>query len=424
MIGQGPAGGPKTDGEVSSTSAETARSSRSSRSMRTTVVVPTFWTKARGQVKDTVFNAYDHPVPLDGEGGLSRTLESLRALRGNFDVQVVGAVDDPVYESQLDEKLAQIAAPFADNSVSVFGPAQLRTLKGRLEQLGLEKFAGELALEGYGNVRNIGLLLGIAYESEAVIFIDDSALVEDPSYVETATEFLGGQHEGHAVLGKTGIYGGPKAARDQHWWDMFWREDQARRRTLEMAERGPRLSRAPMAIGGAMALHHDMFCRVSFDPWVPRGEATDYVINARMHGLDLYFDNKMVVLDDPPATPRPGRVLRQDIYRFVYEHRKLEYARSQVDLKQVKASELEPYPGDFLGVGIGLKAGLTAGLATAAHLGQASEWTEALSASLGRAGALARANCARYFEFSREWPVVAEKLWDDLPLQTALGARG
>jgi hypothetical protein len=392
--------------------------------MRTMIVVPTFWTKSRGQVKDTIFNAYDHPTPLSSDGGLGRTLESLRAVKGNFDVQVVGAIDDQVYEPQLEEKLSGLVAPFADEDVSLFGPTQLRTLKGRLEQLGLEGFAAGLSLEGYGNVRNIGLLLAIAYESEAVLFVDDDEVVDDPSYVDKATEFLGTVHEGRAVLGKTGFYRGGQRHEARTWWDFFWREDRARSAAIALAEKGARLQPAHLALSGAMVLHRDLFTKVSFDPWIPRGEDTDYVINARMHGLDLHSDNEMLVLDDPPPRAQPGLALRQDIYRFVYEHRKLEYARSQVDLKQVKAADLEPYPGDFLGSGITLKAALTSVLAMVAHAGKAAEWTPALAAAFGGAGAFARANCGHYFDLAREWPKVADKLWDDLPLQTALGSRG
>ena len=62
-------------------------------------------------------------------------------------------MDDPVYESQLQEKLAELTRPFADIDANVFGPYQLRTLKGRLEQAGFEDFAQELRLVGLGNIR-------------------------------------------------------------------------------------------------------------------------------------------------------------------------------------------------------------------------------------------------------------------------------
>lgn len=396
--------------------------------MRTTVIIPTFWTKARGQVKDQLFNMYDHPTPLDSSGTLGRTLESLRAAKGNFDVQVIGAVDDPVYESQLQDHLAELVRPFADIDANVFGPDQLRTLKGRLESSGFGEFAEGLKLEGVGRILNIGLLLAIVYASEAVLFIDDDEVLDDPDYIVRATEFLGEEVDGWKVLGKTGYYrrpdGSTLAPEEGPWWDFFWRKDRAMNQVLRRVQNGPRLQATSMAYGGVMALHKDLFLRVCFDPWMLRGADTDYVINARMHGYEIVSDNAMVVLHDPLPKTRPGLDLRQDIYRFVYEHRKLEYARSQVDLRQVKAGELEPFPGEFLVAGIGAKAALTAVLALLAHLGDVSEWLPAFRAAFGNAGAFARANCAHYFELARIWPTVAERLWDDLPMQTALGKRG
>ena len=32
--------------------------------------------------------------------------------------------------------------------------------------------------------------------------------------------------------------------------------------------------------------------RVAFDPWITRGEDTDYLLNLRMYGADVWFDNK------------------------------------------------------------------------------------------------------------------------------------
>lgn len=396
--------------------------------MRTMVVIPTFWTKAKGQVKDTLFNQYDHPTPLDDEGTLPRVLESLRRAKGNFDVQVIGTVDDPVYEPALEEKLAQLTRPFGDIDVSVFGPTQLRTLKGRLEQLELESFGEGLSLEGYGMVRNIGLLLATAYESEAILFVDDDEVVDDMDYVLKATEFLGEELEGRKIVGKTGFYRRPDgttvAPEGGPWWDFFWRKDRAINQVLKRTQQGARIQTTTMALGGATALHADLFTRVCYDPWILRGEDSDLVINARMHGFEMVSDNAMWISNDPKPKSRPGMELRQDIYRFVYEHRKLEYARSQVDLKQVKAHEMEPFPGEFLGGGIGPKSVLTATMGVLAHLGQWGEWTPALGAAFGGAGGFARQNCHRYFDLAKQWPAVTERLWDDLSLQTALASRG
>ena len=95
-----------------------------------------------------------------------------------------------------------------------------------------------------------------------------------------------------------------------------------------------------------MALHsRHVHRRSSFDPWVTRGEDIDYVINVRMHGGDVFIDDEWKALHLPPEPVSEALRFRQDVYRFVYEHRKIEFAKSQVDLRQVTPKSMAPYPG-------------------------------------------------------------------------------
>ena len=75
---------------------------------------------------------------------------------------------------------------------------------------------------------------------------------------------------------------------------------------IEKAIHGPRLSRSNYVCGGCLSIHKEAFKRVSFDAWIPRGEDLDYLLNLRMFGADMWFDNKWC-LRHLPRGPRGFR---------------------------------------------------------------------------------------------------------------------
>jgi len=134
-----------------------------------------------------------------------------------------------------------------------------------------------------------------------------------------------------------------------------------------------------------------------------------------MHGGDVFLDGAWHILHQPPASASAAIKFRQDVYRFIYEHRKLEFARSQIDLRRVQSASLRPYPGDFVGHTVIWRAALTAvlraiaGREPSAHLAIAK-------AAFFDASSYARRNCDNYFAFQRRWPLLLERLWEDVAL--------
>lgn len=101
-----------------------------------------------------------------------------------------------------------------------------------------------------------------------------------------------------------------------------------------------------------MALHRETYRRLSFDPWILRGEDLDYLLNLRMYGSDIWFDNQWSLTHRPPRDRHEGHRFYRDIFRWIYEYYKIEFSRAQIDLLQIKPSSLMPYPGPFLEPGI------------------------------------------------------------------------
>ena len=78
---------------------------------------------------------------------------------------------------------------------------------------------------------------------------------------------------------------------------------------MTKAMRGPRLSRSNHVCGGCLALHKEAFKRLSFDPWIARGEDLDYMLDLRMYGSDIWLDNQWSLRHLPPETRKRGHAL-------------------------------------------------------------------------------------------------------------------
>lgn len=390
--------------------------------MEACVIIPTFWTRRRAKSVDRQLFQYDHPTPIDEDGTLPACLRSLEQVEGLGKVVLIVAATDPSLEHAAEDRVEGILADFPDLDALVVGPAEMGSLHRRMEQLEFADIMGGVSLRGYGAVRNVGLMVAAVLGSELVVFLDDDQVITDPAFLLKAAEGIGERTKGgKVVLAKSGYYtderGRYQVARDIAWADMFWRQDEAYNEALAVVSAPPRVRPSSVAFGGCLALHKYMYCAVSFDPWVVRGEDIDYVINARMHGGDVFLDGEWSVVHKPPAVRSEALAFRQDVYRFIYEHRKLEFSASQVDLRQVKPSALAPYPGPFVDSSIGWRARATALLRALAGK-ESKAYLRIARTAVSEASDFARDHCERYFAFQRRWPLLMEALWEDIALKS------
>ncbi len=387
------------------------------------IVIPTFWCRSRERVRGRLRAVYDHPTPLDGEGTLAACLASFEHLDRLGKVVVVAAATDPAIEHAAEDRVQGIVSEFPGLDALVFGQAELGSLHRRLEQLEFADMIEGVSLTGYGAVRNLGLMVAAVLGCETVLFVDDDEVVNDESFLDRALEGLGSRTEDdRLILAKSGFYvdqeGRHQTLEEPRWTDAFWRIADAYNQTLSIVDAPPRLKPSPVAFGGCLVLERDMYCNVSFDPWVVRGEDVDYVINARMHGGDVFLDGEWSIRHHPPQAPSAAIALRQDVYRFIYEHRKLEFAKSQVDLRPVTPESLEPFPGLFLGSSVLWRAAVTALMHSVVGGAERDTYIKVFRAAIKDASRYARENCDKYFAFQRRWPLMMDRIWEDVPLKT------
>lgn len=387
------------------------------------IVIPTFVSARKRREGANVIATYDHTTPLSQAGELPRMLESLRGVEDLGVIAVLVASETGI-ENQAAEKVQSIVDRFDDLSIIVIGASELSLIRQRMDQLGLGKLSHEVSLTGYGAIRNLGLVIANVLGFDAVVFLDDDEVIEDPAFLHKAMYGLGKvTKKGVPILAKTGYYlnsdGTYLSLSQDKWYNHFWQQGKAFNAWIEKAMHGPRLSRSNHVCGGCLALHKEAFKRLSFDPWIPRGEDLDYMLNLRMYGSDIWFDNQWVMRHLPPDSTSEGLRFRQDVYRWLYEYRKMEYSRTQIDLLQVRPASLEPYPGPFLEPSILRRIRTTAMLRSIA-CGDGKAYRRAARAARSEAATYAARNCSKYFEFQYVWPELMARIESDKILGTAL----
>jgi hypothetical protein len=281
-----------------------------------------------------------------------RAIESLKRLEDqNFTLILPVCFDvvkenDEVSFGEMDKIFRQAFHNFCKNKTFLFSSHHLKGLRKTLEQRGLKKLSSLTDLRGYSKIRNTGLILAQMLGMDVVVFIDNDEIIEDAIFLQIACEFLNEKMNGKLISGKGGFYINPDGTillPSQHlWWRLFWDKTKWMNRAWEgILVSEERIVPSPMLLGGNLALHRDLFSHVPFDPYIPRGEDTDYLINASKLGFYLLFDKQLRVKHLHPE--RDGfyflEELRGDIERFRYEREKI---------REGSGVNLYPYPGCFL----------------------------------------------------------------------------
>lgn len=325
--------------------------------MKTIMVIPTYWSRERKESWREGDAIYDHPTPIDEEGTLGRTLDSINILN-NKDFKLVIPICPTCFdvEDEAEKKVKEIIRKH-DPGVEtyVFTAKNLREIKEVLEKDNLPQDAGEiLCIRGYSNVRNICLYVASALGGEVVIMIDDDEIFEKPDYVDLAREFMGKRMYGKGIFGMAGyylnkydeFYDDVDIVPWMTYWDRFGSKTKAFDKIIGC---DPRIKVTPFAFGGAMVIHKNMFNMIPFDPKVTRGEDIDYLINAKMFGFDFFLDNKLNVKHLPPKKNHPiWKRFREDIYRFLYEQSKIRSQYEVNSMNRIFPEDFDPYPGEFL----------------------------------------------------------------------------
>lgn len=325
--------------------------------MKPIMVIPSYWSRAKSDGWQPGDAIYDHPTPLDEDGTLARTLESLRILKNkDFSLVVLACATAAEIEADVEQRVRAIVLA-ADPLVEtyVISHSHLHRFHEILAKHGNEDLNDVLSLRGYSNIRNICLYIPYVMGAEVVILIDDDEYFDDPAFVDKAIEYIGSRFMGQTIDGVAGYYLNANGTYyddvpEEIHWMTYWDRFGSKREAFDKIIPGePRLKLTPFAFGGCMVLHRSLFRTVPFDPRITRGEDTDYVLNARMFGFNFFLDNQLWIQHRPPTQSHPTwQRFREDIFRLLYSKAKIDGQTEEVNMNFVKAEDFDPYPGEFL----------------------------------------------------------------------------
>lgn len=393
--------------------------------MNPVIIIPTYVGGKHRTLNSSIIGTYDHLTPITHQGELPRCLESLREHASDTPIILLVATEEGI-EQEAAAKIRSFASAFAnDLQIQVIDTQMVNALHRQMQRLGFGDMTESVCLRGYGAIRNVGLLAAAVRGFTEVIFIEDDEIVTDPNFVANALHGLGRlSPKGVPILVKSGFYidekGSWRSLQESKWYNRFWGQGELFNQWMEKAMTGARLSASNTLNGGCMALHIEAFSRVAFDAWVSRGEDLDYLLNLMTFNGRVWFDNQFFVQRKAPARHAEGQRFRQDIYRWIYEYRKLEYARSRIDLLPIDPRSLDPYPGPFLDKSVSSRALATALLRTIGLAGDRQGYLRAALAVPRDAQSYAVEFSPRYFEFQEYWPDMVTAMQADPESQAIL----
>ncbi len=317
------------------------------------IVIPSYWGRAQGAAEEAEEIVFDHPTPLNRSGSLGRLLDSLDI----FDqvpgkIVIIAVANERAVAGEVEDKINKIIAPYRQGyDIIGLGQTTLEKIRMELADQGVSaKALAMLNLDNYAAVRNICSLAGILESSPYTVFIDDDEVFTDRNFFEKIDGSMNRSFKGDTIAALAGYYLQPDTYRlDERkvpqWREPYWNNAAAMNKAFDLfIGQGERIKPTPFVFGGNMTLALDALKKVPFDPQITRGEDMDFLLNLRVNGIRFYLDRDLAIKHLPPgSTQIAWKKLREDAVRFLYERKKIR------DHDELSLSELQPYPGLFLG---------------------------------------------------------------------------
>ena len=398
--------------------------------MNPVIVIPTYWSRSDGVTQVGDVGVYDHSTPISKPlPELEGCLASLERVRGVLRV-IVLVVAPPTYAESARARVDGICRTHPNLNPLVIGRAEAQKIMRVVERVAPGIEGEPCSLRGYGAIRNMGLAVAAALGHDVVVFLDDDEVALDENFLINAAYGIGLEtRQGLPILAKSGYYldreDSPYANTSRpRWCDRWWSKRDEFNQWMHRAQEGTRISRSNYVCGGCFAVAAEAFCNVAFDPLITRGEDLDYLLNLRMYGFDVWFDNQWMVRHLPPRIPSHAARFLQNVYRWSYEVKKLEASREIINLHHVTPESLQPYPSRWVDADELRQRVFLTSLARTIAGPERRAYLEVFLHGRKDAARWAQSVARDYFAFQTFWPRIMASLWDDRALARTLLTMG
>ena len=398
--------------------------------MNPAIVIPTFWGRGDNSGPLGWRGPFDRSTPLDAKDPqLEACLASLDQVDGVLRVIVLlaaSAEDEP----QARERVESICAAHPGLNPLVIGSQEASHVEHAVSRMAHHVAGETVSLHGYGAIRNMGLAVSAILGHDVVVFLGEDRVATDADFLLKAAWGLGSlTRQNLRVLVKSGFFldedGDPYASPNTEWSEKYWSKAADFNRVMERAQmEAPRITRSNHLCGGCCALHAAAWSKVPFDPYITRGEDLDYLLDLRANGLDVWFDNEWSVRTQSAGEQASAPALfMRDMYRWLYEQRKLDVMNARRDLRTITPESLMPYPAPWLSPQVRKRAFHTA-LRRFVTGPDRLAYLKILTKGRYEADKLARLTSSRYLSFAMVWPAIVSALWCDQMIASAIRLTG
>ena len=389
--------------------------------MNPAIVIPSYWAETNRFGEFDERGTYDYATPLTKPlPELETCLASLEYVRGVLRV-VVLVVSSPECEKAARARVTSICRAHPRLNPLVIGEQEAAYVSKAISHMTVQ--TGEVvSLRGYGAIKNMGLAVAAILGHDSVLFLDDDEVALSPDLLLDAVWGLGTTtKQSLPILAKSGYFidedGSPFARETRRAWsEKYWAKRVEFNQFMQHNLSSPkRLLRSTHLCGGCCSFHAEAFCKVPFDPFITRGEDLDYLINLRARGIDVWFDNQLLVRSQPQRDimwTSEADFFTQDVYRWLYEKEKLRVSNARRDLHAVTPESLSPYPAPWISEDVTNRIAKTS-LRRAITHPEGREYLKIYFKTRHEAERWARENATRYLSFAQVWPQIMAALWSE-----------
>ncbi|MGD1822921.1 MAG: hypothetical protein ACPKM0_09215 [Pleomorphochaeta sp.] len=314
------------------------------------VTIPTFWGKNEiNSLENQII--FDHPTYPSSRETLSRTINSLNNINGKFNVLIILAITHKKYYNEAKSKVVTIINKLnIRNNIFLVSEDEINLISKQLH-------TNLLNLNSYGSVRNIQLFIPYCLGCDYVIAIDDDEIIENKDFIKDVVTSLDNEDKACGLAGpyldKNGNYEIKNADKLNQETNLYKRKIYYMNEAVkkEMNHKDD-FHPSVIAFGGNMCFKRSTIKNIPHDPFIPRGEDYDYVLNAYLFDFQFYFNKNTHIIHLPPSAEASSdksnlNKLKADIVRFIYMNKKINEYNKRFGYKKMDNNLFYPYPGNY-----------------------------------------------------------------------------